>query len=190
LKYYPWKDLYDKNLEPPFIPKVGDNFDKRYCESQDKIGNSTLERYQKYIREESFSHAFHHFTFINNLEYGESAGHIHTNSNAMATDTTKTNSITISSNQHSQASYSNSNKNIPPPREKERERDNSAKRSYPAGINILKNKVKIIDNSVSSLGLSGTSSNVSSASRLNYAGGYANQKVAQNVKSLYNNYLN
>jgi hypothetical protein len=22
LKYYPWKDLYEKKLEPPFVPKV------------------------------------------------------------------------------------------------------------------------------------------------------------------------
>jgi hypothetical protein len=170
LKYYPWKDLYEKNFEPPFVPKVGDNFDKRYCESQDKIGNSTLERYQKYIREESFIHAFHNFTYVNNLEIAEQ----------VVTTTTKTNSITVSSNQPSQAtSFSNSNTN----KLTQRERDNSANRKYPAGINIIKNKVKIVDNPLGS-----NNSNVASANRLAY--GYSNQKVAQNVKSLYNNYLN
>ena len=47
LKYYPWKDLYEKKLDAPFMPKSLDNFDKRYCEGPDKIGNDTLERYQK-----------------------------------------------------------------------------------------------------------------------------------------------
>jgi hypothetical protein len=174
LKYYPWKDLYEKNFEPPFVPKIGDNFDKRYCESQDKLGNSTMERYQKYVREDSYLYAFHNFTYINNLELGDSAL-------AMATSTTKTNSITVSSNQLSQGSYTNT---IHKPKEVQRERENSSNRKYPAGINILKNKVKIVDNSVGH----GSSSNLASASRLSY--GYSNQKMAQNVKSLYNNYLN
>jgi hypothetical protein len=177
LKYYPWKDLYEKNFEPPFVPKVGDNFDKRYCESQDKLGNSTMERYQKYVREDSYLYAFHNFTYINNIELGDSAL-------AMATSTTKTNSITVSSNQLSQGSYTNSNNKV---KETQRERDSSANRKYPGGINIIKSKVKIIDNNSISMGQSG-SSNVASASRLSY--GYSNQKMAQNVKSLYNNYLN
>ena len=33
LKYYPWKELDNKQLPSPFIPEKKDNFDKRYCES-------------------------------------------------------------------------------------------------------------------------------------------------------------
>lgn len=68
LKYYPWKELYEKKLEAPFIPKLGDNFDKKYCEGPDKIGDTTKERYEKYVREENFHIAFKHFTVFNNLE--------------------------------------------------------------------------------------------------------------------------
>lgn len=65
LKYYPWKELYDKKLDAPFIPKIGDNFDKKYCETADKIGLDTRERYEKYIREDHFHLVFQHFTFAN-----------------------------------------------------------------------------------------------------------------------------
>jgi hypothetical protein len=65
LKYYPWKELYDKKLEAPFIPKVGDNFDRKYCEAPDKIGEATRERYDNYLRQENFSVVFNNFTFIN-----------------------------------------------------------------------------------------------------------------------------
>ena len=65
LKYYPWKELYDKKLDAPFIPKIGDNFDKKYCEGPDKIGDSTKGRYEKYIKEENFKTIFDNFTFFN-----------------------------------------------------------------------------------------------------------------------------
>lgn len=65
LKYYPWKELYKKTLEAPFIPKLGDNFDKRYCEGADKIGDDTKERYEKIIRENNFKESFKNFTIIN-----------------------------------------------------------------------------------------------------------------------------
>ncbi len=68
LKYYPWKELYEKTLEAPFIPKLGDNFDKKYCEGPDKIGDTTKERYEKYVREENFQVAFKNFTVFNNIE--------------------------------------------------------------------------------------------------------------------------
>ena len=65
LKTYPWKELYNKSIPAPFIPKPGDNFDRKYCESQDIIGNSTMERYHKYVRDENFVYVFNNFTYIN-----------------------------------------------------------------------------------------------------------------------------
>jgi hypothetical protein len=67
LKYYPWKDLYDKKLEAPFMPKSLDNFDKRYCEGPDKIGNDTLERYQNYYKNEALADVFLNYSFDNIL---------------------------------------------------------------------------------------------------------------------------
>ena len=67
LKYYPWRDLYEKNLEAPFVPKNNDNFDKKYCEGPDKIGNDTLERYQNYYKNESLNEIFINYSFDNLL---------------------------------------------------------------------------------------------------------------------------
>lgn len=65
LKYYPWKELYEKKLESPFIPKLGDNFDKKYCESPDKMGTTTKGRYEKHVKDDNFQNAFKNFTIIN-----------------------------------------------------------------------------------------------------------------------------
>lgn len=67
LKDFDFKALYEKRLEAPFIPKVGDNFDKKYCESADKLGMETLERYQKYYGHEEFQNIFNNYTFLSNI---------------------------------------------------------------------------------------------------------------------------
>ena len=67
LKYYPWKDLYEKKLEAPFSPKSMDNFDKKYCEGPDKIGNDTLERYQNYYKNDVLADVFNNYSFDNIL---------------------------------------------------------------------------------------------------------------------------
>ena len=67
LKYYPWRDLYEKKLEAPFMPKNLDNYDKKYCEGPDKIGNETLERYQNYYKNEALNEIFINYSFENLL---------------------------------------------------------------------------------------------------------------------------
>jgi serine/threonine-protein kinase RIM15 len=73
VKDHPWfknfnfKALYERKLESPFVPKLGDNFDKKYCEGLDKIGNDTLERYQKYYSHEEYSNLFRNYTYISNI---------------------------------------------------------------------------------------------------------------------------
>lgn len=65
IKYYPWKDLYDKKIESGFIPKSGmDHWDKRYCEAPDKIGVETKERYEKHLRNESTHEIFKNYYYF------------------------------------------------------------------------------------------------------------------------------
>ena len=52
-------------MDSPFIPAKKDNFDKRYCESADRIGNNTKERYEKYMKDDGFSNLFINFTYYN-----------------------------------------------------------------------------------------------------------------------------
>jgi hypothetical protein len=67
LKFYPWKELYEKQLDSPFIPKGGDNFDVKYCNSPDKIGPDTKEKYDAYLRDESYKDAFKEFTYFSGV---------------------------------------------------------------------------------------------------------------------------
>ena len=63
LKYYPWNELQEKKLPAPFIPEKKDNFDKHYCESIDKIGETTKMRYEEILFKETFKNAFVDFYF-------------------------------------------------------------------------------------------------------------------------------
>ena len=63
LKYYPWKELENKTLPAPFIPEKKDNFDKRYCESIDKISEETKLRYEEIIEGNLFKKCFKDFYY-------------------------------------------------------------------------------------------------------------------------------
>ena len=47
-----------------FIPKIGDNFDKKYCEVIEKIDTETKERYLYYQSKEKFKELFVNYTFV------------------------------------------------------------------------------------------------------------------------------
>jgi hypothetical protein len=62
-----WKEMMEKTIPSPFVPRSGDNFDKRYCEGIDKIGSETHERYQSYFQKENYSNLFPSYTFYGEL---------------------------------------------------------------------------------------------------------------------------
>ena len=64
LKYYQWKDLYEKKLEAPFIPQQGDNFDQKYCGNDNKIDQETKIRYEMILKDPLYKDAFLNFTFF------------------------------------------------------------------------------------------------------------------------------
>jgi hypothetical protein len=63
LKYYPWEELKEKTLPPPFIPEQNDNFDKKYCESIEKISEETKIRYEEIFLSTTYRNAFVDFYF-------------------------------------------------------------------------------------------------------------------------------
>ena len=63
---YDWINLYNKKMIAPFIPKKERNYDKKYCESIDKISNSTFERYKGYMRKNDYIKIFEGYTYFNN----------------------------------------------------------------------------------------------------------------------------
>jgi serum/glucocorticoid-regulated kinase 2 len=63
---YDWKSLYNKTLEAPFIPKKDKNYDKEYCEKNDKVSNSTFERYKGYMKKNDYIKIFEGYTYFDN----------------------------------------------------------------------------------------------------------------------------
>ena len=63
---YDWLNLYNKKMIAPYIPKKGKNFDIKYCESYDKISNSTFERYKGYMRKNDYMKIFEGYTYFYN----------------------------------------------------------------------------------------------------------------------------
>ena len=55
---FDWENLKKKNLKSPYIPKNGDNFDKKYCLAIDKEGNDTIERYIQIRNDSNFDNQF------------------------------------------------------------------------------------------------------------------------------------
>ena len=62
-KNYPWKDLYEKKLPAPYIPKIGDNFDAKYCNQVEKLGESTKEKFENYLKDEKYKIIFKDFFY-------------------------------------------------------------------------------------------------------------------------------
>jgi serine/threonine protein kinase len=60
-----WKLLAEKKVQPPFVPKSSENYDKKYCEGDDEIGEETIERYQIYAQNELYPDVFKNYTFCN-----------------------------------------------------------------------------------------------------------------------------
>ena len=63
-KHINWEELMNKNMKSPFVPKNGDNFDKKYCEGVEQIDTQTKERYQYYKSKSKFKTLFINYTFV------------------------------------------------------------------------------------------------------------------------------
>jgi hypothetical protein len=131
LKNYPWKELYNKSLTAPFIPRAGDNFDRKYCEAQDAIGNNTMERYHRYVRDESFVYIFQNFTYLNfDPREGETKS-THQSTKTMNAEKPAPNTTRVPSSSNIKLAPNMSHKNT--------------------NLKVLPNKVKVVDSKLSIL---------------------------------------
>ena len=61
-----WELLYQKKIEAPYVPpSYKENFDKKYCEGEDNVGEETIERYELYFQSELYADVFKNYTFVN-----------------------------------------------------------------------------------------------------------------------------
>ncbi len=67
IKKYPWDDLYNKKIIPSFKPPIGDNFDKKYCNQEEKINAAMKAKYEKYLNDPNYANAFDNFDFYGEL---------------------------------------------------------------------------------------------------------------------------
>ena len=63
LKYYPWLLIKDKSLPSPFVPENKDNFDKRYCENVEHLGEETKTRYEEILLDNNYTSYFKNFYY-------------------------------------------------------------------------------------------------------------------------------
>ena len=61
LKGFDWEKMKDKSLQAYYIPKEGDNYDKKYCLQSNKIGTDTMERYKQIANEPNYDIIFKNF---------------------------------------------------------------------------------------------------------------------------------
>ena len=145
-KGFDWEALYEKRMISPFVPKRGDNFDRSYCESEEKIGNETYERYRGYKRKENFDKCFLKYTF-NDVPKEElikiSQGEIMTSfSNSSTTSSVKRTSMGKGSQSHKslQPLEITSNRQI----DKLSRNNFSTNNNRPGGVNVLGLNKKIL----------------------------------------------
>ena len=72
IKKHPWMNdinwdlLLKKKIEAPFVPPENkENFDKKYCEGEDNVGEETVERYELYLQSDLYEGVFVNYTYIN-----------------------------------------------------------------------------------------------------------------------------
>ena len=72
IKKHPWMNdinwdlLLKKKIEAPFVPPENkENFDKKYCEGEDNVGEETIERYELYLQSDLYEGVFVNYTYIN-----------------------------------------------------------------------------------------------------------------------------
>ncbi len=67
IKKYKWNDLYNKKIMPPFVPPEGDNFDKRYCNQEEKMGSALKKKYEKLLNDPNYMNPFDNFDFYGDI---------------------------------------------------------------------------------------------------------------------------
>ena len=61
---FSWEELKEKKIKSFFVPKNGDNFDRKYCEGVEKIDSETRRRYLYYMSKERYKDLFANYTFV------------------------------------------------------------------------------------------------------------------------------
>ena len=67
-KNFPWKNLYNKKLNAPFLPPNTDNFDYKYCNEVEKQGLKTRERFAEIMIKDNYKTIFLDYNYFNRYD--------------------------------------------------------------------------------------------------------------------------
>ena len=108
LKGYDWENLKNKKLKAYYIPKEGDNYDKKYCLQSNKIGTDTIERYKQITNEPNYDIIFKNFDcdkipdelkiYLGKNKKGEIANNGNNSSNNSTTSISRNNKNNLNNN--------------------------------------------------------------------------------------------
>ena len=62
---FSWKDLYNMQIESPYIPSAEDNFDINFCSKEEIINNEEKEKLDKIILTNEYKTSFKNYLFFN-----------------------------------------------------------------------------------------------------------------------------
>ena len=83
-KNFDWTELLMKKAKSPFIPKEGDNFDKKFCEASDnfcEIDTDTKEKFHIFMKSKEYINLFWNYTYIREEEKQKVMKNFDTNNN-------------------------------------------------------------------------------------------------------------
>jgi serine/threonine protein kinase len=105
LQGFDWEGLKQKNLRAYYIPKEGDNFDKKYCLQSNKLGTETLERYKEITMEPNYNYIFKKFDCERvpdelriiepKIKFGETTNNMYNSSNNSTASISRNNKISV-----------------------------------------------------------------------------------------------
>ena len=123
LNGFEWDKMKQKTMKAYYIPKVGDNFDKKYCSQNIVISTETNERYKLIVNEPNYSIIFKKFDcqkipdefrvpkFLSKLPESAINNNLNLSSNNSTASITRNNKLNINNNNNNN-NNDNLNKNI------------------------------------------------------------------------------
>ena len=124
LRGFDWEELKKKYMKAHYIPKEGDNFDKKYCLQNNKMGTETIERYKEITLEPNYNIIFRKFDCDKipeelkftepKIKYGETTNNgnnICNSSNNSTTSISRNNKIKVYNDNNKKVVNDNNNNN-------------------------------------------------------------------------------
>ena len=109
LKGFDWESMKSKSLKAYYLPKEGDNYDKKYCLQNNKMGTETIERYKVITDDPNYEIIFKNFDcekipeelkiFVDKNKIGDSLiNNANISSNNSTTSISRNNKINFNNN--------------------------------------------------------------------------------------------